>query len=227
MTGDGHFVCLHDLTLDRETTGTGPVAAVSRDDLMRLRYRGAGGAALDEPLLFLDEIVAAIGRLQPPFKGSVQLDLKDPGEQFGHLLIGRLHRMLGEHIKAFIASACDPELVARLGTIAPEIPRGFDPLEVYAGRPPATAAAFEDLAETTLQLAPRMRVYYLEANLILAGLNWGVNLVERVGAGGAEIDAWTVDAGRPRLQEDLDRLTQAGCHQITTNDPRILEPMLR
>ena len=33
LTADRHFVCLHDLTLDAETTGTGPVASARRTDL--------------------------------------------------------------------------------------------------------------------------------------------------------------------------------------------------
>lgn len=225
VTHDGHFACLHDLTLDRETTGTGPVAEASRAELMQLRQRGPGGATLDSPPLFLDEIVAALARRERPFLGIVQLDMKVPGERFSDGLAGRLREMLGAHAAAFIVSGTDPDLVRRIGVAMPKVALGFDPLDVYAAGPPSTAAEFEDLAETTLRLAPGLQTYYLEADLILAGLEQGVNLVERVGGNGAEIDAWTVDANRPDVRAVLDRLIAAGCRQITTDDSEILETL--
>lgn len=36
-TADGHWVCLHDATLERETSGAGPIAAQRRVELERLR----------------------------------------------------------------------------------------------------------------------------------------------------------------------------------------------
>src|SRR5262252_4496483 len=56
FTADGHAVCLHDATLDRETTGHGRVAEHSRLDIERLRQRTPYGATLDSPPLFVDEI---------------------------------------------------------------------------------------------------------------------------------------------------------------------------
>lgn len=226
VTRDGHFVCLHDLTLDRETTGTRAVAEASRADLERLRQRGPDGAVLDSPPLFLDEIVLALARRERPFAGTVQLDMKEAGKRFGDVLLGRLRETLSGQVGAFIISGTDADLVRRIGAAMPEVARGFDPLDVYAAGPPTTTAEFEALADTTLRLAPGLRTHYLEANLILRGLDHGVNLVERVGAGGAEIDAWTVDADRPGVREALDRLIAAGCRQITTNDAEILEAML-
>jgi glycerophosphoryl diester phosphodiesterase len=83
------------------------------------------------------------------------------------------------------------------------------------------------LAERTRRLAPGARIYYLEADLVLAGLEAGVNLVARLAKGGAEVDAWTVDPDRPGLPETLRRLIAAGCHQITTNDPEAVGALLR
>ena len=69
-------------------------------------------------------------------------------------------------------------------------------------------------------------IYYLEADIVLAGLIGGR---EPGGAGarnGAEIDAWTVDADRPWLREMLRLLIAAGCDQITTNDSEALAPLV-
>ena len=119
------------------------------------------------------------------------------------------------------------EGIERIAAAVPGISRGFDPLELYDSPSLATREEYEALAEATLRTAPQASLYYLEADLVLAGLRVGVNLVEIVRRDGAEVDAWTVDADRPNLRDDLARLVAAGVDQITTNDPIVLEAMLR
>lgn len=58
-TSDGHWVCLHDATLERETNGSGPVREQPRAALERLRQRAEDGTLLADPPLFLDELAAA------------------------------------------------------------------------------------------------------------------------------------------------------------------------
>ncbi|WP_404714198.1 glycerophosphodiester phosphodiesterase family protein [Sphingomonas sp. MMS24-J13] len=77
QTLDGALVIIHDETLDRTTTGHGPVAALTLAEIRSLRLRdnmgGAGAAATDAALPTLDEILAAArGRL------LLNLDIKAP-----------------------------------------------------------------------------------------------------------------------------------------------------
>lgn len=52
-TADGAMVCLHDATLDRETTGAGEVSAVSLAEFKALRLRDAKGVVTEfEPATF-------------------------------------------------------------------------------------------------------------------------------------------------------------------------------
>lgn len=227
LTGDGHFVCLHDLTLDAETTGSGPVAAASRAEIECLRQRGPDGAVLAEPPLFLDEVVVAVRRHGLPPAGLVQLDIKEPDERLTPACLAGLREALGGDAPAFIAGGYDWAAVCRLAAAAPGLRRGFDPGEMHEAETAKTAVGFRLLAEKMLGAAPDAAIYYIEADLILAGLGVGVNLVELTRCNGAEIDAWTVDADRPGLRGILERLLAAGCHQITTNDPDELGPMVR
>ena len=58
LTRDGAVVLLHDRTLDRTTTGTGPVAAATLAGLRSLRLKDRSGQVTDEPLPTLAEALA-------------------------------------------------------------------------------------------------------------------------------------------------------------------------
>jgi glycerophosphoryl diester phosphodiesterase len=225
-TADGHFVCLHDLTLDRETTGTGPVAAATRAAVERLRQRANDGTPLATAPLFLHELVDAARRHASPPTGLIQLDLKEPAADITPARLDRLAATLGELAPAFIAGGAEWAAVERLAAAAPGIHKGFDPLDFHESSPPRDRAGFEALAALTVRTAPRVSIYYLEADLVLAGLDHGVDMVGLVTGEGAEVDAWTVDPDRPEIGRVLRRLVQAGCHQITTNDPEALDALL-
>jgi glycerophosphoryl diester phosphodiesterase len=62
--------------------------------------------------------------------------------------------------------------------------------------------------------------------LALAALDCGADLVAAVTGTGAQVDAWTIDADLPKLRHVLQRLIAAGCHQITSNDPEALRPLV-
>ncbi len=227
-TADGQFACLHDLTLDAETTGTGSVAAAALADLMRLRQRGSGNAILDDPPLFLDEVVETVARHRHSDGGLMQLDMKDPSERLDEAAVARLRDVLGAHAHHFVAGSTDAHFLGRLQVAIPVMARGFDPLALYGSGSamPADAAGFTDLAEGMMRLAPDAAIYYLEADLILAGLRTGVDLVARAQSAGAEVDAWTIDTNRPAVRDVLRTLIGLGVDQITTNEPDLLGPII-
>jgi glycerophosphoryl diester phosphodiesterase len=228
LTADGDFVCLHDLTLDAETTGTGPVASARRTDLERLRQRGADGAILDDPPLFLDDVVAAVARHRRPDGGLVQLDMKNPPVRLDDAAVARLREALGPHAGHFIAGSTDAGFLDRLRTVMPELTRGFDPLALYGfgAAIPGERDAFARLADEMVRLAPDAAIFYLEADLILAGLQAGVDLVAAAQETGAEVDAWTIDTTRPAIRDVLMTLLDLRVDQITTNEPDTLGPLI-
>jgi glycerophosphoryl diester phosphodiesterase len=227
LTADGHFVCLHDLALDRETTGTGPAAALPRREIERLRQRGTGGDALGTPPLFLDEIVARVRAAGGVAPALVQLDIKVPGRDLTADVLDRLGRTLGDAAPAFVAGGTEWEAVQRLQAASPGLAGGFDPLRLYPRSFRLSADAYRALGAYTFAIAPDASIFYLEASMVLAALDVGVNMVEAVTSRGALVDAWTVDPSRPDLPRVLSRLVSAGCGQITTNDPETLGPLLQ
>ena len=66
LTRDGEVVVIHDPTLDRTTTGHGPVRERTLAELGPLRLKDKDGAVVDEPIPTLDEVVAlaAAGKRQ-------------------------------------------------------------------------------------------------------------------------------------------------------------------
>lgn len=228
FTADHHALCIHDSVLDHETTGQGPVAGALRADIEELRQRGNRGHVLDTAPLFLDEVVAAVQAHGAVGPGLVQLDVKTPVADLHPEALARFGVLLGGDAPAFLASGYQWELIERLTGAAPGLRAGFDPLALYRQPQSMPRGQLTALAERTRAEAPGAEIFYLEANLVLAGLDRGVNLVELVTGGhpGVLVDAWTVDPTRPRLPALLARLIGAGVGQVTTNDPATLGPLV-
>lgn len=226
LTADGHALCLHDRTLDRETTGQGAVADATRMQIEQLRQRGADGAPGHDPPLFLDELAATVQVIGATLPAQVQLDLKVRAQDLTDDAVRRIATSITTNAGAFVASASDWQVVLRLADALPGLHAGFDPLALYPRALGLSTEGFAALARATLAAAPSASVYYIEARLVLAALDCGVNLVEAVTRAGAWVDAWTVDADRPALAQVLQRLIDAGCAQITSNDPLLLAPVI-
>jgi glycerophosphoryl diester phosphodiesterase len=66
LTRDGEVVVIHDPTLDRTTTGTGPVRARTLVELRTVRLKDRDGTVLEESVPTLDQVVrlAVLGRRQ-------------------------------------------------------------------------------------------------------------------------------------------------------------------
>lgn len=221
LSADGGCVCLHDVTLDRETTGSGPVAAVSTEMLRGLRMRDPEGKPTTDPLLMLD----ALAEMAACSHGDarLQLDLKERLARIDISTADRFAAALAGSAKTFTLSGHDWEAVKRLGAGAPGIQLGFDPCdrpEVGALRWATDFAAFVDM---TLSAAPEATIIYLQHRIVLAGLAAGYDMIGAFHAQGRQVDAWTLKIDQPGLARDLVRLVAARVDQITTGEPIELE----
>jgi len=226
LTRDGHWVCLHDDTVDAETTGTGPVAAVSRAELAAMRQRDRAGRPLATGPLGLDEVAEAIAA-DDSGRARVQLDLKVPAEAIGDDAIRRLAALLEGQAERFDLGAHDWPAVRRLVEAVPGLGPGFDPLEMVEARGAIAEQDMAAVARAILEAAPGATMFYLHQGLIEAGLAQGVDLVAMAHEAGAGVDCWTLEPEHPGILERLETLAGLGCDQITTNAPERMQALWR
>jgi glycerophosphoryl diester phosphodiesterase len=107
MTGDGKLVVIHDLSVDRTTDGTGPVAGMKLDDIRKLdagSWKGPGFEGVRIPLL--EEVLDIM-----PVNIWLNIHLKG-GDILGELVA----RKLAEHDRlhqSFLACGAGPAARAR------------------------------------------------------------------------------------------------------------------
>ena len=75
LTADGEVAVMHDPTLERTSSGRGPIAACTRADLARARLRGPDGALTDEGVPALGEVLV----LAAPVVAALLVEIKTPG----------------------------------------------------------------------------------------------------------------------------------------------------
>jgi glycerophosphoryl diester phosphodiesterase len=223
LSREGDCVCLHDATLDRETTGSGPVAAATTAAIRALRMRDPDGEATAEPVLLLADLAALAAGGHP--EAQLQLDLKDRLPVVDRNAADRLGATLGAVAPRFTVSGHDWEAVKLLGASAPGIRLGFDPCdrpEVASLRRAEDFAAFVRMTEA---IAPEAAILYMQHRILLAGLQAGCDMIAAFHDGGREVDAWTMKIDQPDLARDLRLLVAARVDQITTGEPIAFEEL--
>jgi glycerophosphoryl diester phosphodiesterase len=75
LTADGEVAVIHDPTLDRTTSQTGPVAQCTLADLRRARLRGMDGVFTDDCVPTLGEVLA----IAAPVGVGLLIEIKTPG----------------------------------------------------------------------------------------------------------------------------------------------------
>jgi glycerophosphoryl diester phosphodiesterase len=216
---DRGYAVLHDLSVERETTGNGKVAELGAAELRGLHLRGNDGAPLAERVMLLEDLCALLaqGGLHPD--ALLQLDYKEDATVLDAAAVASFKTSVAPVARHMILSSGDAESV-RLLT------EGVDGLRI--GYDPCHAGAFERLMETrdftgfvreAVAASPKAEMIYLAYPLVLEADKAGFDIVAAFHAEGRRIDAYTIqaadDESRPRVQ----RLLELRVDQITTDDP--------
>jgi glycerophosphoryl diester phosphodiesterase len=214
----GDFAVIHDATLDRETTGTGPVAAIEGAAFARLRRRTEGGAPTDEPALTLSALARALG--QAAGQGAIlQLDLKCGDADLAAAHAERLAASLAPMGGAVILSGGDAGAVLRLTAAVPGLLQGFDPCYDDSFGELARTGDFDGFAATALAAAPDAAMIYLDLRLPLLAAVQGADLIAPFHRAGKRLDCYTLPATTSATAAIARKLIALGADQITTDDP--------
>ena len=238
---DGEYLLIHDDTLERETTGAGPVRNITRASAKTLRLRGSA-----EPAVLLSDLSQVLAGHRRPLK--VQVDLKDlipfRREEARRLLRALEPLRANSHLDVVVGCLGDWNLRAlrrldatlRIGldfalyldVPDPEFPRlplrvnvyGYlddHPLGYMQVMP--VRDYLEERIESLCHLLPGAVEVYLHVELLLRAIADGINPVELVRRelGGVPVDTWTLNAGAAGTAGMLQAVLDAGVDQITTD----------
>jgi glycerophosphoryl diester phosphodiesterase len=231
----------HDETLDRETTGRGPLRSVSTAEFRRLRLRDS-----DEPPATLADVVEALRHVQRPLK--VQVDFKDAlpvaAEVAAAFLAALAPLRANPHLEVIVGCLADWNL-RMLRRMDPTLAVGLD-FALYLDSPgqeplrlPTRINAYgylddhplgyrrflpvqlylEDRIEALINLLPGANEVYLGKAFVQQALRDGVNpvaLIHRTRPG-MLVDVWTINADDPDFPSSLAAALGAGAGQITTD----------
>ncbi|GAB2178724.1 glycerophosphodiester phosphodiesterase [Dongia sp. agr-C8] len=223
LHADHSFVCLHDATLDRETSGSGPVAAASLDQLRRITLRGNEGST-GEGLILLEDLAELARGIAAP-DALIQLDLKEIDAALDGQTIENFRRTVSCIAGNCILSGFDWKAISRLADAVPAMRRGFDPCCEDTLDYLRDGIDCLDFVESTLATAPEAEMIYLDYRLILAAEALGIDLVAPFRAAGKAVDAWTLNTDHPGAARSLRRLVALKVDQITTDEPDALQAL--
>ena len=223
LHADHSFVCLHDETLDRETSGTGPVAQASLEQLRRLTLRG-DEMMTGEGLILLEDL-AELARGAGAPDALIQLDLKEIDAALDGQTIENFRRTLACVAGRCILSGCDWQAVTRLSAAVPAMRRGFDPCAEDTLEHLRDGIDCLDFVESALATAPEAEMIYLDYRIVLAAEGMGIDLVAPFRAAGKAVDAWTLNTDHPGAARNVKRLVALNVDQITTDEPDALQAL--
>jgi len=222
---DGGFAVVHDATLDRETTGHGPVAAATAADLAKLARRGNDGLPIMDPVLTLTDLIADLAKQPVGLTALLQLDLKCADSDLAPCHEEQFADAVAPLAQHLILSGGDATAVRRLAR-ASGIAVGYDPCHEDSHLRLARSGRFADFVKTGLVTMPEARIIYLDLRLILAADAAGVNIIAPYREDGRSVDAYTIRNASAEMVALARRAILLGADQITTDDPQALHAAL-
>lgn len=219
VTGDKGMAVLHDTTLDRETTGHGPVAAASDSVIRQLQLRGNDGAPIADRVMLLDDLcrLMADGAVHPD--ALLQLDYKEDETVLDAQAIDKFAAATRPVASNMIVSSGSARAVALLTGAVPGMRSGFDPSDearFTAAMAEGTLQGFVDEAAAAL---PGTDLIYLYWEIVTKAADAGFDIVAAFHRHGKRIDAWTIREASAATKPVVERLLELKVDQITTDDP--------
>ncbi|WP_423065057.1 glycerophosphodiester phosphodiesterase [Devosia sp. CN2-171] len=216
---DNGMAVLHNMSLERETTGTGLVretfAAVLRD----LNLRGNDGAPIADKVMLLEDLAQLIARDGAHPDGLLQLDYKEDAAALTPQVIANFAEALRPVARHFILSSGDAEAVRLLSENVPGLRIGYDPCHKGALERLMATRDYAAFVADAAAASPKSELDYLEYRLVLEAERDGFDIIAAFHAHGRRIDAYTVKLADTEGMAVIERLLDLKVDQITTDDP--------
>ena len=207
LSRDGEVVVIHDATLDRTTTGTGPVRDRTLAELKTLRLKDRSGTVSQEPVPTLDEVTAVAAQA----KRRMLLEIKvDPAKARYPGIEEKVMAILDRHgmVASTVVMSFEAPTWRRIRELRPEVAT----CALYSARMLRQSGL---VAELALLKAAGVGYIGVEYTAVDAA---AVAEAQRAGVG---LGAWTVnDAG------DMKRMIEAGVTILITDQPDVAKTLL-
>jgi glycerophosphoryl diester phosphodiesterase len=217
--GDDGFAVLHDLMLDDDTTGHGPVRQTPSAVLRGLKLRGNDGAPIADTVMLLEDLAALIAAKSAHPDALLQLDYKEDAAALTPAVIATFARALRPVARHFILSSGDAEAVSQLTGPVPGLRIGYDPCHMGAIERVQTSRDFAGFVSEAVAASPHAELIYLEHRLVLGADDLGFDLIAAFHAAGRRVDAYTLQRADAVSVATAQRLLALKADQITTDDP--------
>jgi len=216
---DNGFAVLHDLSLERETTGTGPVRETPAAVLRQLQLRDNAGQPIADKVMLLEDLAALIARDGAHPEGLLQLDYKEDAAALNAAVVRNFAEALRPVAGHFILSSGDAASVALLSAGVPGLHIGYDPCHEGAIERLLASRDFAGFVRDAVAASPAAELVYLEYRLVLEADRDGFDLIGAFHAAGRRVDAYTVRRVDETTLPAVERLLALRVDQITTDDP--------
>lgn len=217
--GDRGFAVLHDLSVERETTGQGRVADLTADALRALHLRGEDGAPINEQVMLLEDLCALLAQGGLHAEALLQLDYKEDWRVLDPAALATFAGAVGPVARHMILSSGDAEAVRLLTKDVPGLRIGYDPCHDGALERLAKSQDFSGFVADALAASPKAEMIYLYYGLVLEADRLGFDIVAAFQAAGRRIDAYTINQADAVSKAKVERLLALKVDQITTDDP--------
>lgn len=224
---DNGCVVLHDLELDRETTGRGKVRDTGAAALRQLHLRDNEGQPVTDRVLLLEDLCALLANEKLHPDALLQLDFKEDLEALTPQLIANFGAGVAPIRSSLILSGGDFDAIATLAKAAPGIATGYDPCYGESLARLQATGDYRSFIGQALVTAPDAKMIYLAYDIVLAAADAGIDIVAPIHAAGRRVDAWTINRINPQTIAQVERLLSLKVDQITTDDPEGLVGAIR
>lgn len=217
--GGGGMAVLHNLVLDEETTGSGPVRAADPARLRALHRRANDGRVLPERVTLLEDLCDDLRRDPPHPAALLQLDFKEDHAALDVRVLSGFGAAIGGLGSQIILSGGDLAAVMALAGAAPGLRIGYDPCHGGSLAELRATGDFSGWIGAALRAAPAAELIYLAHEIVMAADAAGIDLIGLVHAQGRRVDAYTIQRVTPESLALAERLLALKADQITTDDP--------